>query len=74
MTRSVRWRLNQRLKCECGGYHFPHRRTGGACDHSPTRDYHLALRQGAAEAVRDIQIDLSLTGRFRPHLSEGCPF
>lgn len=32
--------------CVCGGYHFPHRKGGGACEHSPTADYHHALRQG----------------------------
>lgn len=39
------WR-NTRLKCECGGYHFPHRKTGGACYHGPRSDYYLALRAG----------------------------
>lgn len=41
---SNRLRRNFIQKCECGGYHFPHRRTGGACAHGPRRDYYLALR------------------------------
>lgn len=39
------WR-NTRLRCDCMGYHFPHRRGGGACDSSPRRDYYHALRCG----------------------------
>jgi hypothetical protein len=41
---------NQRLKCTCSGYWFPHRKGGGACDHSKTRDIHLAIRYGNTEA------------------------
>ncbi len=37
---------NSRLRCDCSGYWFPHRRGGGACEHSPRADYYLALRQG----------------------------
>jgi len=47
---SRRWRRNQRLKCWCGGYWFPHRRGGGACDQSPRRDYYQALRAGLSQA------------------------
>lgn len=43
------WR-NTRLRCDCGGYAFPHRRRGGACEHSPRRDYYLALRCGLSES------------------------
>lgn len=35
-----------RLVCTCGGYWFPHRKGGGACDYSKTRDMHIALRYG----------------------------
>ena len=38
--------MANRQVCRCGGYAFPHRRSGGACDHSPLRDYYLAVRQG----------------------------
>ena len=41
-----RWR-NTRMKCLCGGYWFPHRKGGGACDHSPRASYYIALRSGA---------------------------
>lgn len=44
---ATKWR-NTRLRCDCGGYHFPHRRTGGACHHGPRSDYYLALRQGVS--------------------------
>jgi hypothetical protein len=43
--RTSTWRAT-RLRCDCGGYHFPHRRTGGACDHGARRDYYLAVRCG----------------------------
>ena len=40
-----------KLVCGCGGYHFPHRKTGGACMHGPPArvDYYHALRQGMPE-------------------------
>lgn len=40
------WLRHQREKCDCGGYHFPHRRGGGACIHSERADFYHALRQG----------------------------
>lgn len=39
-----------RERCDCGGYWFPHRKGGGACEHSPYKDYHHALRAGATVA------------------------
>lgn len=48
---SSRWARNRRLKCGCGGYHFPHRRGGGACFHSPTCNYHRAKRDGDPDAI-----------------------
>lgn len=52
------WR-NTRLKCLCGGYWFPHRKGGGACDHSPRASYYLALRSGAmlSEAMATLSAD-----------------
>lgn len=44
--RSPRWRRNQRLKCGCMGYHFPHRKGGGACEHSRTHIYWKCRQQG----------------------------
>lgn len=46
---SPRWRRNRARKCNCGGYHFPHRRTGGACHHGPRADYYLGLRSGLSK-------------------------
>lgn len=40
-----------RLVCNCAGYWFPHRRAGGACDHSKSRDIHLARRTGDPELM-----------------------
>lgn len=56
---SKRWRRNQRLKCECLGYWFPHRRGGGLCHTSKTRTYHLARRAG--ESHVDAGIELTFT-------------
>jgi hypothetical protein len=36
--------------CWCGGYWFPHRKGGGACEHSPRADYYIALRYGATQS------------------------
>ena len=51
-----RWR-NTRLRCDCLGYHFPHRKSGGACEHSPRRSYYWALRNGATR--QDAMLELS---------------
>lgn len=44
-----------KLVCGCGGYHFPHRKTGGACEFGPPArvDFYWALRHGVdlAEAM-----------------------
>lgn len=40
------WKKHQEQKCQCGGYHFPHRKGGGACVHSTRADYYAALRAG----------------------------
>lgn len=46
-------RRNTRLVCLCGGYWFPHRRGGGACDKANPgkRDYYRMLRQGVPETA-----------------------
>lgn len=46
---AAKWR-NTRLRCDCMGYHFPHRKTGGACVHSPRRTYYEMLRAGMSQA------------------------
>jgi len=43
------WR-NTRLRCDCGGYWFPHRKGGGACYHGPRSSYYLAKRNGCTES------------------------
>lgn len=40
-----------RLVCACHGYWFPHRKGGGACDHSKTRDIHMAIRMKDDDAL-----------------------
>jgi hypothetical protein len=45
---AAQWR-NTRLACHCGGYHFPHRRGGGACEHNSAADYWWALRHGVSQ-------------------------
>lgn len=70
---SPRWERNQRLKCGCMGYWFPHRRGGGACESSPTRDVHLARRYGGEDAVKDIIVEHALTNPG-PAVPAECPF
>jgi hypothetical protein len=59
------WRAT-RERCNCGGYHFPHRYGGGACHYGPRADYYLAKRQGLSEA--EAQQFLSVT-----HLEQMFP-
>lgn len=61
---SRRWQRNRRLKCGCGGYHFPHRRGGGMCFHSPSCDYHRAKRDG--DPLAEYLLPVSKGGK--------CPF
>lgn len=44
------WRKHQEQKCQCGGYHFPHRKGGGACHHGTRADYYAAVRAGLPTA------------------------
>lgn len=44
-----KWRAT-RLRCDCMGYWFPHRKGGGACEHSPRRKYYEMLRAGCTPA------------------------
>lgn len=50
------WLRHAREKCDCGGYHFPHRRGGGACVFSSRRDFYAAVRDGVplAEAQQHL--------------------
>lgn len=42
-----------RQMCWCSGYWFQHRKGGGACEHSKTRDIHLAARAKDPSALLD---------------------
>lgn len=63
---------NQRLKCTCAGYWFPHRRGGGACEESPTRDIHLAMRYDDPEVLLNAVAEYawSVAGK----VAAQCPF
>lgn len=63
-----------RAVCECGGYWFPHRKGGGACDHSKSRDIHMAIRHGQAEQLLDALIAYAFTYPKKLPLSQVCPF
>lgn len=53
-----KWR-NTRLRCDCMGYWFPHRRGGGNCEHSARPDFYMVLRGGGslAEAQQMLTAD-----------------
>lgn len=57
--------------CWCGGYHFPHRRGGGACEHSRTCNVHRAFRTKDPEVILDALIEHALAHPGRPY--EGPP-
>lgn len=66
--------VGQPKPCWCGGYWFPHRKGGGACDHSKTRDIHLAIRYKDKDALAD-----AIAGYAWDHPGKGvrsapCPF
>lgn len=63
-----------RLVCECGGYWFPHRKGGGACDHSIRRDIHLAIRFKCKEALTEALIAFALTYPHKVAPATTCPF
>lgn len=71
---SRRWKRNQRLKCECGGYHFPHRKGGGACYSSKTRDIHVAIRGGNLSEIADARLEHALLYPPKPKPGKECPF
>lgn len=59
--------------CWCTGYWFPHRRGGGACEHSPTRDIHLALRLKDDELILEALIAYAFASPGKPYTGP-CPF
>lgn len=62
--------------CHCIGYWFPHRRGGGACEHSTSRMYHLLRRHGETdpEALLDAWLEMVLASRERGLKNAPCPF
>jgi len=62
-----------RQVCWCSGYWFPHRKGGGACEHSKTRDIHLALRHGDQEGLAEARVAHALDHPSKP-TTEPCPF
>ncbi len=70
---SRRWRRNQRLKCECGGYHFPHRRGGGACAHSKTCRLHWAIRGGDPDDIANAKVEHAMANTVLADPAV-CPF
>lgn len=66
--RSLSKRRNTRLRCDCGAYHFPHRKGGGACDHATPgkRDYFLMLRQGVSAATAMAELSEADLNRLHP--------
>lgn len=54
--RSASQRRNTRLRCDCMAYWFPHRKGGGACDHSTRRLFYALIREGVpeSEAMADL--------------------
>lgn len=63
-----------RLVCTCGGYWFPHRKGGGACEHSPTRDIHMALRAKSPELLLDALISFAWDHPHKLQREGPCPF
>lgn len=46
-------------RCNCAGYPFPHRKTGGACLAGPRSDYYRAVQAGEnkLEALLHLSVD-----------------
>jgi len=55
-----------RERCDCMGYWFPHRRGGGACEHSPRRNFYEALRAGLPESEAMGELSVADLERFYP--------
>lgn len=60
--------------CECGGYWFPHRKGGGACEHSIRRDIHLAIRFKLKDMLTEALIAFALEHPHKLPTGSACPF
>ena len=68
------WRRHQEQKCECGGYHFPHRRGGGACDASPRQAIYIAIRGGCAHEIAHVRFEFAQSRATVVAPGSDCPF
>lgn len=59
--------------CWCTGYWFPHRKGGGACEHSKTRDIHLAIRLGTKALLIEALVAYGFDHLGTRHTGP-CPF
>lgn len=62
---TAKWR-GTRERCDCFGYWFPHRRGGGACEHSSRRTYYEMLRAGVPEAEAMAELSAADLDRLYP--------
>jgi hypothetical protein len=60
-------------KCMCAGYHFPHRRTGGACIYGARADYYRAIAQGLSVAEAQALLSADQLERMFPMPSHEDP-
>jgi len=70
MARLQNWQ--RPTPCWCIGYWFPHRKCGGACEHSATREIHLAVRHHDSEALLSAQAAYAFDHGKATHAP--CPF
>ena len=68
------WLRHQEQKCVCGGYHFPHRRGGGACDSSPRQAIYIALRGGNPAEVAQARFEYAQLRVAVAAAGAECPF
>ena len=53
-------------RCNCLGYHFPHRKGSGACESSPCGDYYQAKRHGMPESEAQALLSVAQLERMFP--------
>lgn len=60
--------------CWCTGYWFPHRTGGGACEHSKSRNVHLARRSGDPELILTAWLEFVFDNPGKPVSGIEPPF
>jgi hypothetical protein len=63
-----------RRVCSCYGYHFPHRKGGGACEHSKTCEIHLARRTKDPVLILDALVNYAFDNPGKTYVGTDCPF